>query len=163
MSDAPAAARERIPVEPGYFTLPDPADGGDGADGADDRPRLLGSRCLDCDEVFFPRRHVCAKCLSQRLEDLELGPRGRLWTWTWVHVPMFNALRADVGGYAVGQVDLPEGPRVQAVLAGGPEDFSIGMELELDLETLRIDRKEREVMIFRFRPVGRHTTPQEPA
>lgn len=138
------SAAERVPVEPGYFTIPE---------APHQSPRLLGSRCRDCSEVFFPRRHVCARCPSQRLDDCELGPRGLLYTWTYVHVPMFNALRADVGGYAVGQVDLPEGPRVQAVLDGGPDAFRIGMELELELETLRQDSKGRDVVIFRFRPI----------
>ena len=41
-----------------------------------------------------------------------------------------------MSAYGVGQVDLPEGPRIQAILVGGPDDFEIGMELELDLETL---------------------------
>ncbi len=42
----------RVPIEPGYFTVPDdPAE----------PPRLLGSRCPSCGEQFFPRRHVCAK------------------------------------------------------------------------------------------------------
>jgi uncharacterized OB-fold protein len=138
-SNAPA---RRVPVEPGYFTIPQ---------AAGESPRLLGSRCRSCSEVFFPRRHVCARCLARELEDCELGPRGRLYTWTYVHVPLFGARRGDVGGYGVGQVDLPEGPRVQAVLAGGPDDLAIGMELELDLETLRVDDQGREVVIFRFR------------
>jgi uncharacterized OB-fold protein len=138
-------AAQRVAVEPGYFTIPA---------SPDERPRLLGSRCSGCDEVFFPRRHVCAQCPSRELVDCELGPRGRLYTWTYVHVPMFNAKRANVGGYAVGQVDLPEGPRVQSVLEGGPDDFTIGMDLELDLEPLRHDDEGREVVIFRFRPVA---------
>lgn len=136
---------KRIPVEPGFFTIPE-------REG--EAPRLLGSRCRACGEVFFPRRVVCAKCLARDTEDLELGPRGRLYTHTYTHVPMFGALRADAGGYGVGQIDLPEGPRVQSVLAGGPGDFAIGMEMELDLETLRVNQKGQEVVIFRFRPVG---------
>jgi uncharacterized protein len=145
MSEGAAeGVRERVPVEPGFFTIPE-------REG--ETPRLLGSRCRACGEVFFPRRVVCAKCLARDTEDLELGPRGRLYTYTYTHVPMFGALRADVGGYGVGQIDLPEGPRVQSVLAGGPGDFAIGMEMELDLETLRVDGKGREVVIFRFRPV----------
>lgn len=139
------SGRERIPVEPGFFTIPE-------TEG--EAPRLLGSRCTRCREVFFPRRLVCAKCLHRGTEDVLLGPRGTLYTWTYTWVPMFGALRADVGGYGVGQVDLPEGPRVQAVLSGGPDDFRIGMPMELDLETLRVDSKDREVVIFRFRPVG---------
>ena len=134
----------RIPVEDGYFTVPD-----DRAEA----PRLLGSRCGGCGEHFFPRRHVCARCLAEGCEDVELGPRGRLWTWTYVHVPLFAKKDARVDAYGVGQVDLPEGPRVQAILVGGPDDFRIGMDMELDFETLRTDDDGREVVIFRFRPV----------
>jgi uncharacterized OB-fold protein len=134
----------RVPIEEGYFTVPD--DPGDA-------PRLLGSRCGACGEHFFPRRHVCASCLAEGCEDVLLGPRGRLWTWTYVHVPLFAKKDARVDAYGVGQVDLPEGPRVQSILLGGPDDFRIGIDVELDLETLRTDDDGREVVIFRFRPV----------
>jgi hypothetical protein len=43
---------------------------------------------------------------------------------------------------------------VQAILVGGPDDFSIGMELELDLETLSTDKDGNDVVIYRFRPTG---------
>ena len=139
------AQKERVPIEPGFFTIPsDPAES----------PSLLGTRCRSCGEVFFPRRKVCAKCLSQDAEDALLGPRGTLYTYTYVHMPMFGTSRTDSQGYGVGQVDLPEGPRVQAVLSGGPEDFHIGMDLELELETLRENRKGQDVVIFRFRPLA---------
>jgi uncharacterized OB-fold protein len=137
------AAPARVPIEPGYFTIPDDPSAA---------PRLLGSRCRACGEVFFPRRAVCARCLIEGTESAELGPRGRLWTWTWCHVPLFGSLRAETGGYGVGQVDLPEGPRVQAVLSGGASDFRIGMPMALELEVLRRDAEGREVVIFRFRP-----------
>jgi uncharacterized OB-fold protein len=135
--------QRRVPIEPGFFTIPE-------APG--EPPRLLGSRCRACGEHFFPRRVVCARCLARDLADVELGPRGVLYTWTYVYYPLFNSRRADDGGYGVGQVDLPEGPRVQAVLRGGPEDFRVGMPMELELETLREDAEGREVVIHRFRP-----------
>jgi uncharacterized OB-fold protein len=136
-------AKRRIPIEPGYFTIPDaPGEG----------PRLLGSRCRACGEHFFPRRVVCARCLAQDCEDVLLSPAGTLYTFTYVHFPLFASSRADHGGYAVGQVDLPEGPRVQSVLSGGPDAFRIGMRMELDLETLRETKEGEEVVIFRFRP-----------
>jgi uncharacterized OB-fold protein len=135
----------RVPIEHGYFTVPDnPAVA----------PRLLGSRCGACGEHFFPRRHVCAQCLAEGCDDVELGPRGRLWTWTYVHVPLFAKKDAHMDAYGVGQVDLPEGPRVQSILRGGPGELAIGMEMELDLESLRTDEDGREVVIFRFRPVA---------
>jgi uncharacterized OB-fold protein len=136
----------RVPIEDGFFTIPDDPD-----DPAE-RPRLLGSRCPACGEHFFPRRLVCAKCLHEGTDDVFLGPTGRLHTWTYVHVPLFAKKDGSVDAYGVGQVDLPEGPRVQAILVGGPDDFEIGMELELDLEILRTNQAGDDVVIFRFRP-----------
>lgn len=135
----------RVPIEPGFFTVPDdPAA----------PPRLLGSRCRACGEHFFPRRLVCARCLAEGCEDVLLSTRGTLYTWTYVHFPLFGSKRADqAGGYGVGQVDLPEGPRVQAVLSGGLGDFRIGMQMELELETLRENKEGQEVVIHRFRPL----------
>ena len=135
---------DRVPIEPGFFTIPD--------DRAEP-PRLLGSRCRACGECFFPRRLVCAKCLAEGTDDVLLGPRGTLYTYTYVEFPLFNSRRADHGGYGVGQVDLPEGPRVQCVLSGGPDDFRIGMDMELELETLRENEAGQEVVIHRFRPL----------
>ncbi len=138
-------ARPRVPIEPGFFTIP--------SDTAE-APRLLGSRCRACGEHFFPKREVCAKCLHLGTDPVLLGPRGTLYTYTYVHFPLFGSKRADVGGYGLGQVDLPEGPRVQAVLSGGSEDFRIGMAMELDLETLRETQQGDEVVIYRFRPAS---------
>jgi uncharacterized protein len=70
-----------------------------------------------------------------------------------VHVPLFAKRDRSVGAYGVGQVDLAEGPRVQAILMGEREDLGIGVEVELGLESLREDDGD-EVVIFRFRPVA---------
>ena len=133
----------KVPMETGYFTIPDDPS---------EKPRLLGSRCRSCGEHFFPRRVVCARCLEQEMEEVLLGPQGTLYTWTYVHFPLFGSRHAEHGAYAVGQIDLPEGPRVQSVLSGGPDAFRIGMPMELELETLRRDAQGRDVVIFRFRP-----------
>ena len=132
-----------MPVKAGYFTVPEnPAE----------PPRLLGSRCQDCGEHFFPRRAVCAKCLSERTADALLGPRGTLYSYTFVHFPLFGSTRIEHVGYGVGQIDLAEGPRVQFPLAGRQEDYRVGMTLEAELDPLREDG-DREVVILRFRPV----------
>ena len=136
-------ARPRVPIKAGYFTVPDdPAE----------PPRLLGSRCEDCGEHFFPRRAVCAKCLSERTADVLLGPRGTLYSYTFVHFPLFGSTRLEHIGYGVGQVDLPEGPRVQLPLAGRQEDYRVGQTVEAELEPLR-EENGQDVVIIRFRPV----------
>ncbi len=133
----------RVAIEAGYFTVPEEPG---------EAPRLLGSRCQGCGEHSYPRRLICAKCLHEGADDVLLGPIGRLHTWTYVHVPLFAKKDGSVEAYGVGQVDLPEGPRIQAILVGGPDDFEIGMELELDLETLSTDEDGNDVVIYRFKP-----------
>src|SRR5260221_10280422 len=113
--------------------------------------RLKGSKCRACGEVFYPRRIVCAKCLHEGCDDVFLSTTGTLLPWTWVHLPLFAKTDATVSSYGVGQVDLPEGPRIQAILQGSPEDFSIGMSLSLDIETLRQDDEGNDVVIYRFK------------
>ena len=143
MGRAMSERRSRVPVKAGFFTVPDdPAE----------PPRLLGSRCDDCGEHFFPRRAICAKCLSERTTDVRLGPRGTLYSYTFVHFPLFGSSRIEHIGYGVGQVDLPEGPRVQFPLAGAQADFRVGQTLEAELDPIREDG-DRDVVILRFRPI----------
>ena len=139
MSDT---ARARRPLKQGYFTVPeDPGE----------PPKLLGTVCKDCGEYFFPKRAVCAKCLSENTADALLGPSGTLYSYTFVHFPLFGSTRMEHVGYGVGQIDLPEGPRVQTPLAGKQEDFTIGMPLVAELEPIR-EEGNTDVVILRFKP-----------
>ncbi len=137
--------RPRVPIKPGFFTVPDdPAQ----------RPQFLVSRCGDCGEYFYPRRAICAHCLSERMADVEVDGRGTLYSYTFVHIPLFGSTNIEhMEGYGVGQIDLPEGPRIQAPLAGKQPEFRIGQALVAELDTLRQDDSGRDVVIVRFRPV----------
>lgn len=137
--------RPRAPLKEGFFTVPDdPAAA----------PRFLATRCDACGEHFFPRRVICAKCMSEQTSPVELEGRGTLYSFTFVHFPLFGSTNAEhLGGYGVGQVDLPEGPRIQTPLAGKQEEFHIGQTLRAELDVLRED-KDRDLVIFRFRPQG---------
>ncbi|TMA44788.1 MAG: OB-fold domain-containing protein, partial [Deltaproteobacteria bacterium] len=80
-------------------------------------------------------------------------PRGTLYSYTFVHFPLFGSTRVEHIGYGVGQVDLPEGPRVQLPLAGRQEDYRVGLPVEAELEPLR-EEGGQEIVIIRFRPVA---------
>ena len=136
--------KRRVPVKEGYFTVPDDPQ---------QPPRLLGSKCTKCGEHFFPRRAICAKCMAEGTVNVELGPRGTLYSYTFVTFPLFGSTRVEHIGYGVGQVDLPEGPRVQLPLAGKQEEYRIGMTLEAEIEPLR-EEADHDVVIVRFRPVN---------
>ncbi len=137
--------KPRVPIKAGFFTVPDdPAAA----------PKFLGTRCESCGEHFFPRRAICAKCLSEKTSEVEMEGRGTLFSYTFVHLPLFGSTNmAHMDGYGVGQIDLPEGPRIQAPLAGKQAEFKIGQQLKAELDVLRQDDSGRDVVIFRFRPV----------
>lgn len=138
-------ARPRRPIKPGFFTIPD--DPGD-------TPKLLATRCEACGEYFYPRRAVCAKCLSRQTAEVEVEARGTLYSYTFVHLPLFGSTNMEhADGYGVGQIDLPEGPRVQAPLAGKQPEFQVGQAVRGELDVLR-DDDGTDVMIIRFRPTG---------
>ena len=143
MTTAAAPTGKKVPIEAGFFTIPE-------SDSAP--PQLLGSKCTKCGEVFFPRRHSCAKCMHRETRGVLLSSQGTIYSYTYVHFPLFGGKR-EAKGYGVGQVDLPEGPRVQTILLGGPNDFKIGMPVMMELETLKQDKDGNDVVIFRFRPV----------
>jgi len=138
------STRTRVPIKPGFYTVPD-----------DPRqpPKLLGTKCSSCGEYFYPRRAICAKCLSEHTTDVELDARGTLYSYTFVHLPLFGSTNVEhADGYGVGQIDLPEGPRVQAPLAGKQPEFRVGLRVQGELNVLRSD-DARDVVIVRFRPV----------
>ena len=137
-------ARSRRPIKPGFFTVPD-----------DPRqaPRLIGTSCRDCGEYFYPRRAICGKCMSERTAEVEMDARGTLYSYTFVHLPLFGSTNMEhADGYGVGQIDLPEGPRIQLPLAGKREQFRVGAQVRGEISVMR-EQEDKDICILRFRPV----------
>ncbi len=133
-----------ISTDPHLFRLP--------VDG-EDRPRLLGSHAPASGLWFWPRRKRCPVTRTP-VEDVDLGPFGTLYAWTFLHVPRMGQVSfGDTGGYAVGQVDLPEGVRIQAPLMGSQDDWSIGDEMGLTSFPVGLDGEGNELVTFRFEVV----------
>ncbi len=110
---------------------------------------LLGSKCESCGAHFFPVREACSGCLHDELETVRFSTTGTLYTFSVVRqsTPEFEV------PYALGYLDLPEGVRVMAQLTGRePEDYEIGMEMELVVEPFGVDEDGNEMAGYRFRP-----------
>jgi uncharacterized OB-fold protein len=76
---------------------------------------LLGTRCTACGHVALGKRTTCAQCWrNDALAPAKLGRRGTIYSATVIHQgpPGFD------GPYAVGYVDIEDGVRVFAHLAG---------------------------------------------
>ncbi len=122
-------------------------------------PRLLGSRCGACGSHYFPRVRRCTNpaCRSASVADVHLGPRGTLFSYTVQHYAPPPPFRYDepFRPCAIGLVELPEGLRVIGIVktadTGG---LKLGSEVELVLDRLVSDEAGRDVITWKFRPVG---------
>lgn len=115
---------------PRATTGPGPAGGGT-AHGS--TPRTVWVRCGACGSGYYPAQRHCTACGTwDAFVDEPLPGTGRLFTWTVVHVG--TASPPLPVPYALGYVDLDDGPRVLApiVVAGDPErDLEHGTRLVL--------------------------------
>lgn len=137
----------RVPIAEGLFTWPS------------ENPALLGSRCADCGIATFPAAESCMACSGQDVALEELPRRGTLWTWTvqqFMPKPPYDSGETPetFRPYGVGYVELPGGVRVEGRLTeSDPEKLSIGMEMELLVDTYRVEENGDEIVSFFFQPV----------
>jgi len=116
-----------------------------------DSPALLGSRCPQCGEHFYPPRYVCLNCFHEGLEEVALSTHGELYTFTIARAALPGTLMTPP--YVIAQVRLPEGVSVATVLTDvDPETVRIGMPLELVVEKALVDSEGNDLMTFKFRP-----------
>ena len=123
------------------------------AEGDETRPRLLGSHAPESGLSFWPRRLRCPVTRSA-VTDVDLSPEGVLYAWTFLFVPRMGSISfGDTGGYGVGQIDLPEGVRIQAPLLGSTDDWQIGSLMGLTTFPVGRDDDGNDLVTFRFEAV----------
>jgi uncharacterized OB-fold protein len=141
MSDS----KRRIPIEKGLWTTPS---------SPDEKPQLIGSRCLSCGELYFPRkkRGLCVHCQRRSLEDVKLSGKGKIASFT-------VAEQAPAGGfyngpvpYAYGAVHLSEGVELYSLLTGNLDELEVGMDVEMAIEKLFDDDDGNEIITYTFTP-----------
>ncbi len=122
------------------------------------RPSLIGSRCADCGEVYFPSAACCTRCGSTRLEPHGLGSTGVLWSWTIQG--FLPKLPYDSGEttenfrpYGVGYVEMACGIKVESRLTlADPAALRIGMPMALTIVAYRETGDGRHIGTFAFEP-----------
>lgn len=93
--------------------------------------KLMGGKCKKCGKVHLPPRPLCDNCFSKELEWIEIPQKGKLLTYTVIHVAP-TQLQSMVP-YAVGIVQLESGARIPGMIRGvALEQIKIGMPLVID-------------------------------
>lgn len=120
------------------------------------RVTLMGSRCSDCGETTLGVNPICPNCGNQSVRPLPLSKTGTLWTFTVVrHKPPGDYKGPDpFVPFGLGLVELPEGVRVLSPLAGAPEQFKIGLQMEFHAY-VRPGGRDPEVVQFAFQPASK--------
>ena len=91
--------------------------------------RLRSTRCRVCEVFSFPPRNLCRACWSRDLDWVDLPVRGVLYSFTRVHV-VPAAFAADAP-YAIGVVDLDDGPRLMCRLIGAVDASRLGQPVDM--------------------------------
>jgi hypothetical protein len=102
--------------------------------------RLLVQKCAHCGYLRWPPGPMCPECLSWESSWVPVGSTGTLVSYCVYH-RAFNRAFADDIPYAVGYVELADGPRMYGQLVG-------------ELELVRIGRPVRAI----FAPVTDEVT-----
>jgi hypothetical protein len=95
------------------------------------RYNLIGTKCSNCNKVFFPPRFICPSCRRiGKLEPYRMKGRGKIVSFTVTHVAP-NGFE-DQAPYVIAIIELEEGPRLTAQVTDcDPSQIKIGDEVEM--------------------------------
>jgi hypothetical protein len=114
--------------------------------------KLLGGKCKKCGKIHLPPRPLCDNCFSNEFEWIELPQKGKLLTYTVIHVapPQFQGMAP----YAVGIIKLENGLKIPSMIRDvAPEQIKIGMQLAIDFGTCAATQPWPQWPRYYFKPV----------
>jgi len=95
--------------------------------------KLMGGKCRKCGKVHFPPRPLCDDCFSKDFEWIEIPTKGKLLTYTIIHVA--PAQFQSMVPYAMGIMQLENGLKIPGMIKDVQLDqIKIGMPLEIAFE-----------------------------
>jgi len=92
--------------------------------------KLMAGKCKKCGKIHLPPRPLCDKCFSEQFKWLEISGKGRLLTYTLIHIaPVQFQSQAP---YAVGIIQLQNGLKLPGMIKDlTQEQLKIGIELKI--------------------------------
>lgn len=143
------SGKPQVPVLEGWFTL-------------EDKPHLLGSRCVKCGTYYFPRQQVFCKnpaCDSEQFDEVKLSRTGKVWSFTNAcYQPPEPYVSADpFVPFTIAAVELEQEKMIvlgQVVEGVNVSDLKAGMEMELVLAPLS-ENDQAVTLTWKWQPVAR--------
>lgn len=94
---------------------------------------LIGKKCNDCGELYFPNRLICKKCGSLNMIDYEFIGKGEILTYTIIRTNFDSELERFFrkNPYIIAIIKLEEGPKLTAEIVDCDiNDLKIGKKVE---------------------------------
>jgi len=86
-----------------------------------------GKKCTECGHVYFCEADICSRCGNKELVPAKFSGKGIIYSFTINYVPTLHL--KDKAPYAVGIVDLEQGPRITVRLNLPGSELKIGKEV----------------------------------
>jgi uncharacterized OB-fold protein len=112
--------------------------------------KLMGAKCRKCGKTHFPPRPLCDDCFSKEFEWTEIPTKGKLLTYTIIHIAptQFQAMVP----YAIGIVQLENGLKVPGMIKEvALEQIKIGMSLVIVFEACTPTQQWPQWPRYRFK------------
>ena len=105
------------------------------------RYNLIGNKCEECGQVFFPPRESCPKCRRKsmgKIKEIKLTGKGEIVTYSIIHVGPEEF--EDQVPYPIAIIQLDEGPRITAQIVDCDiHDVKIGMKVKSTFRKIQQD------------------------
>jgi uncharacterized OB-fold protein len=114
--------------------------------------KLMAAKCQKCGKIHLPPRPICDNCYSQEFTWTEVSGKGKLLTYTVIHVApaQFQALAP----YMVGIIQLDSGLKLPGMISGVSESqVKVGMELAIDFNACASGPAWPHWQRYCFRPI----------
>ena len=114
--------------------------------------KLMAGKCQKCGKIHMPPRPLCDNCFSQGFTWKQVSGKGKLLTYTIIHVapPQFQAFTP----YTVGIVQLENSLKLPGMISGVTENtLKVGMDLIIDFKGCSTGQAWPQWQRYCFKPL----------
>jgi uncharacterized OB-fold protein len=114
--------------------------------------KLMGAKCKKCGKLHLPPRPLCDDCYSKDFEWTEVPAKGKLLTYTVIHIAPSQF--QSMAPYAMGIVQLENDSKLPGMIRGvNLEQIKVGMELSMDFGTCAATQPWPQWPRYYFKPL----------
>ena len=106
--------------------------------------RLVGSKCTNCGDEFFPPVYRCRGCGSEHLKDKEMPKEGKIVTYTRLYEPL-PGFEAQAPFY-LAIIELKNKARVLSQVVDSPdESVKSGAKVRATVRRAKVDGETGQI------------------